>query len=130
VLRRTSVRQWVDPRQAWVLQPDESISMATRQRSQVPSGLPLSREYPQPTRGLYGGYGQRVSYVRGGLLCTTSRSCTGGAYQARWKLQQGEPTLASHSVSTLAVKAPASPVAVDGAALAPRRERLHIVATA
>ena len=43
------------------------------------------------------------------------------------------PTLTSHIVSTLAVKAPTSPRVVDRAAkpaLALRWERLHIVATA
>jgi len=55
VLGKTSVRQWADPRQAWVLQPDEyQYGDAT---AEPDTGLLLLREYPQPEWWLYGGYG-------------------------------------------------------------------------
>ena len=45
-LEKTSVRQWADPRQAWVLQPDEyQYGDAT---AEPDTGLLLLREYPQP----------------------------------------------------------------------------------
>ena len=51
----TSVRQWADPRQAWVLQPDEyQCGYAT---AEPDTGVLLLREYPQPEWWLYGGYG-------------------------------------------------------------------------
>ena len=54
-LGKTSVRQWADPRQAWVLQPDEyQCGDAT---AEPDTGLLLLREYPQPVWWLYGGYG-------------------------------------------------------------------------
>ena len=55
MLGKTSVRQWADPRQAWVLQPDEyQYGDAT---AEPDTGLLLLREYPQPVWWLYGGYG-------------------------------------------------------------------------
>ena len=71
-LGKTSVRQWADPRQAWVLQPDEyQCGDAT---AEPDTGVLLLREYPQPVCWLYGGYGHQVSDVKGGLQRTTSWS--------------------------------------------------------
>ena len=84
-LGKTSVRHWADPRQAWVLQPDEyQYGDAT---AEPDTGLLLLREYPQPVWWLYGGYGYLVSDVRGGLLLrTTSWSTTGGTSKAYRRL--------------------------------------------